>query len=91
MKYTGQFLSDEYFALLQRILYCDEVQLLVGLQVGEVPRDSGLDVDGRHHVGEDDRALYVGNIGQCYCGSASDGRHCFNVDLEENDCKSWQS
>jgi len=59
---TGKFLSDEYFALLQRILYCNEVQFLVGLKVGDVPRDSGLDVDGRPHVGENDGALYVGNI-----------------------------
>ena len=80
--YAGEFLSDEYFALLQRVLYCDEVQFLVGLQVGDVPCDSGLDVDGRPHVGENNRAPYVGNTGQCYCRSASEGRHCFNVDLE---------
>ena len=81
--FAGEFLSDEDFALLQRIFYCDEVQFLGGLQVGDVASDSGLDVDGRPHVGENDGALDVGNIGQCYCGSASDGRHCFNVDLEE--------
>ena len=81
--YAGEFLSDEDFALLQRIFYCDEVQFLCGLQVGDVASDSGLDVDGRPHVGENDGALDVGNIGQRYCGSASDGRHCFNVDLEE--------
>lgn len=77
---TSHLLSDEEFAFLQRILDCDKVQFLLGLQVGDVPRDSGLDVDGRPHVGEDNGALDVGNIGESYGGSASEGRHCFNVD-----------